>query len=57
MTKKPSDRSIGSPTPDPSDLMTEILAHDDLQRKQWRLMCDNDNAARRALYSARAQLD
>ena len=30
---------------------------DDPLQKQWRLKCDNDSAARRALYAAYAQLE
>jgi hypothetical protein len=43
MTDKPG------PVPDDS--------FDDPPQKQWRLKCDNDGAARRALYAAWAQLE
>jgi hypothetical protein len=40
----------------PSDLMTESLTNDDPSQKLWRLMCEKYSAARRALYTAWAQL-
>jgi hypothetical protein len=47
MTNKPNDRPSG----------IDGLANDDPPQKQWRLKCDNDSAARRALYAARVQPD
>ena len=43
----------------PSDISDngDRLANDDPSHKKWHLKFDNYNAARRALYAARAQLD
>jgi hypothetical protein len=38
-----------------SDLMTDVLTNDTPPR-QWRLKYENYNAARRALFAARAQM-
>jgi len=49
-------RLYDSCTFQPSDPTKEGFANDNPPEKRWYLMGENYNAARRALYAARAQL-
>ena len=56
MTKRSLDRPGDIGSSPPADLMTDGLTNQDLHPVLWHVQVENDRAARRALYAARAQL-
>ncbi len=51
-----ADRANDPCTADPFNPMTDGMINNDPPPKRWRLIGENHSAARRALYTARAQL-